>query len=335
LITAQGTEALLKQILDAAAYIMHSDFASIQTFHPERGTNGALRLVGHRGFNAETAKRWEWVDPAMHTVCAEALQTGRRVTISDVRNCTLLSLAVGEYLRAGIHAVQSTPLVSHSGELLGVVSTHWSEPHEMSISEIRALDVLARLAADVIERSRADEKLREALEQLQFVTDNMASGVARCSDDLRYLWVNRSYSAWLGMSPEDVAGRPILDVIGQEGYDGIRPHILRVLSGEPEEFESEINYRGTSRFVHKLYMPTRGEDQKVDGWIAVVTDITDLRRAQEESFAKEKLESLGMLASGIAHDFNNLLGGIMAQAELALAQIADGSNPDEELNVAS
>src|SRR5215470_2083069 len=86
-ITPQGTEALLEQILDAVAAIMQSDFASIQIFYPERGTNGALRLVGHRGFNAETAKRWEWVDPAMHTACAEALRTGRRVTISDVRNC--------------------------------------------------------------------------------------------------------------------------------------------------------------------------------------------------------------------------------------------------------
>jgi PAS domain S-box-containing protein len=243
-----------------------------------------------------------------------------------------MSLSVDDFLGAGIQAVQSTPLVSHSGELLGMVSTHWREPHELSQGEIRALDILARLAADVIERSQADEKLREALEQLQFVTENMASGVARCSIDLRYLWVNRSYSAWLGLSPGEVAGRPILDVIGQEGYDSIRPHIEKVLSGEPEEFESQINYRGNDKFVHKLYMPTNDVDQRVDGWIAVVTDVTDVRRRQVESFAKEKLESLGMLASGIAHDFNNLLGGIMAQAELALAQVADGANPEEELN---
>jgi PAS domain S-box-containing protein len=332
LINVHGMQDVYEQILDSAIAILHSDFASIQMFYPERGTNGELRLLGHRGFNAEAAKRWEWIYPAMHTACAETLRTGRRVAIPDVQNCTSMSLSVEEFLGAGIHAVQATPLVSRSGALLGVVSTHWRETHEMSLSEIRALDILARLAADVIERSRADEKLREALEQLQFVTENMASGVARCSDDLRYLWVNRSYSAWLGMSPDEVAGRPILDVIGQEGYDGIRPHIEKVLSGEPEEFESEINYRGTNKFVHKLYMPTRGGNKKVDGWISVVTDVTDVRRAQAESFAKEKLESLGMLASGIAHDFNNLLGGIIAQAELALAQIADGSNPEEELN---
>jgi two-component system cell cycle sensor histidine kinase/response regulator CckA len=37
------------------------------------------------------------------------------------------------------------------------------------------------------------------------------------------------------------------------------------------------------------------------------------------------------LASGIAHDFNNPLGGVLAQAELALEQLAAGSRPEEEL----
>src|SRR5882762_11215898 len=52
---------------------------------------------------------------------------------------------------------------------------------------------------------------------------------------------------------------------------------------------------------------------------------------QEELLAKQKLESLGTLASGIAHDFNNLLGGVLAHSELALFELASGSAPEEEL----
>ena len=48
--------------------------------------------------------------------------------------------------------------------------------------------------------------------------------------------------------------------------------------------------------------------------------------------ASQKLESIGTLASGIAHDFNNLLGGVLALAELALAEVAAGSDPVDELN---
>jgi two-component system, cell cycle sensor histidine kinase and response regulator CckA len=60
-------------------------------------------------------------------------------------------------------------------------------------------------------------------------------------------------------------------------------------------------------------------------------DITESRRAQAEAFARQKLESIGVLASGIAHDFNNLLGAVLAQTELAIAELAAGSRPDEEL----
>ena len=60
-------------------------------------------------------------------------------------------------------------------------------------------------------------------------------------------------------------------------------------------------------------------------------DITDSRRAQEETVARQKLESLGALAGGLAHDFNNLLGGILAQAELVEADLAAGLPPHEEI----
>jgi signal transduction histidine kinase/CheY-like chemotaxis protein/streptogramin lyase len=60
-------------------------------------------------------------------------------------------------------------------------------------------------------------------------------------------------------------------------------------------------------------------------------DITDSRRAQQEDFARKKLESVGTLASGIAHDFNNLLGGVLAQADLALAKSDSRACPQKEL----
>ena len=72
-----------------------------------------------------------------------------------------------------------------------------------------------------------------------------------------------------------------------------------------------------------------------DGWLTAVfgatQDITDLRRAQSADFARQKLESIGTLASGIAHDFNNLLGSVLVQAEVALRELTTGSNPEEEL----
>jgi nitrogen-specific signal transduction histidine kinase len=60
-------------------------------------------------------------------------------------------------------------------------------------------------------------------------------------------------------------------------------------------------------------------------------DITDIARAQQEIMTSQKLESVGTLASGIAHDFNNLLGSVLAQAELACAELQKGGSPAREL----
>jgi PAS domain S-box-containing protein len=65
--------------------------------------------------------------------------------------------------------------------------------------------------------------------------------------------------------------------------------------------------------------------------LAMVEDITELKRTQEEALFRQKLESVGTLAGGIAHDFNNLLGAVEAQAELALAELDAGSSCNEEL----
>src|SRR3954466_1907947 len=129
-IDGRGIEALYEQILDTAMAILHSDFASLQKFHPERGSSGELRLLGHRGFSAEAVRRWEWVGLSTRTTCGEALRTRQRVAVADVRNCDFMAGSddLDGYLGAEIQAGQTTPLVSRSGALLGMVSTYWREP---------------------------------------------------------------------------------------------------------------------------------------------------------------------------------------------------------------
>jgi signal transduction histidine kinase len=75
-----------------------------------------------------------------------------------------------------------------------------------------------------------------------------------------------------------------------------------------------------------------GPDGKPLHGLAMVEDITEIKRSQEEALFRQKLESVGTLAGGIAHDFNNLLGAVQAQAELALTESDAGSSCREELS---
>jgi hypothetical protein len=50
-----------------------------------------------------------------------------------------------------------------------------------------------------------------------------------------------------------------------------------------------------------------GADGEALHGLAMIEDITEIKRSQEEALFRQKLEGLGTLAGGIAHDFNNLL----------------------------
>jgi PAS domain S-box-containing protein len=136
--------------------------------------------------------------------------------------------------------------------------------------------------SDITERKRSEDSVQEALQQLQLITDNMSAGVARHSRDLRYVWVNPSYAALMGRAKEEIAGRPIIDVIGKEAYEGIQPHVEKVLRGEREEFEIQVSLpRARRQWIHAVYAPTKGQDHNIDGWISVIADITERHEAEE------------------------------------------------------
>jgi signal transduction histidine kinase len=154
-------QALYEEILDAAVDIMRSDMASMQIV--DEGEK-ALRLQTWRGFEPVFGKLFELVGPSSNTSCGFAMTTGHRVVVADVETCDFIAgtAALENHRKMGIRAMQSTPLVSRGGAILGMMSTHWRYPHQPSERDLNLLDVLARQAADLIERSQAEESLRQA-----------------------------------------------------------------------------------------------------------------------------------------------------------------------------
>jgi signal transduction histidine kinase/ActR/RegA family two-component response regulator len=158
LIRENDIDALYEQILDAATSIMGSERASLQILG-----EGKLCLLGWRGFDAASVRYWQEVRADSASACGRALSRKERVVIEDTELCEVLAGTkdLAEFRRAGIRSVQSTPLISRTGELVGILSTHWRAPHSPAAGELRLLDVLARMAADLIERARTEQAMRE------------------------------------------------------------------------------------------------------------------------------------------------------------------------------
>jgi PAS domain S-box-containing protein len=161
-LSEQPAGAVLHELLDTAIAISHADFGDIQILDP---TCACLKVVVHRNLPDGWLNYWEGAGKG-RGARGTALAAGKRVVVEDVTQSPIFvgTEALDVHLKAGVHAVQSTPLMSRSGALIGMISTHWKAPHRMPEQTLRLLDLLARRAADIIERVQMENDLRDAVQ---------------------------------------------------------------------------------------------------------------------------------------------------------------------------
>jgi PAS domain S-box-containing protein len=105
----------------------------------------------------------------------------------------------------------------------------------------------------------------------------------------RYRFVNRAYEDWFGVDRTHIEGRTLLQVLGEAGYDKVRTHVARALSGERVTFEGEVPYRDAGlRHIEAQYVPDIAPDGAVVGYCVLVTDITE--RKHDEARMTRLLE---------------------------------------------
>lgn len=201
LLLQDNVQVLYEKIIDAAMKIMDSQYASIQMIESDDGDDSnKLLLLAYRGFNCEASTFWKCVDIKSRSACGEALRTKGRVIVSNVKECGFMDGTEDQavYLNTGINAVQTTPLYSRSGKMVGMISTHWSKCYKASERQLRLLDVVARQAADLIvqkldaERLRqGEEKLKKQNELLEAVIENMNDALFIMDPEGRYIYQNK------------------------------------------------------------------------------------------------------------------------------------------------
>ncbi|MDN3221170.1 PAS domain-containing hybrid sensor histidine kinase/response regulator [Pseudomonas nunensis] len=219
-------------------------------------------------------------------------------------------------------------------------------------------------ALDLTERKHTEQALRQSQTELQLIINAMPILISYVDREERFRLNNAAYLDWYGLTPQELFGRTIREVLGEEAYGLRAEHIAEALAGKPCCFSIDAAHRdGSIRSALMNYLPRHGADGAVNGFYIFVIDETERKqteealrnlnetleerviartqqlaeanqRLQNEMFEREraedalrhaqKMEAVGQLTGGIAHDFNNMLTGIIGSLDLMQRYIADG-----------
>ncbi|WP_336978543.1 GAF domain-containing protein [Altererythrobacter fulvus] len=132
-----------------AMRLLGAQFGSLQLYDPETET---LQIVAQRNFREPQLEYFAVVRPNDNLACSRCVTERRRVIIEDVAEEPSYRPHLEVAERAGIRAVQSTPLQDSSGRLLAVLSTLFTAPRSFTQSECDALDLHAGWTTSALAR---------------------------------------------------------------------------------------------------------------------------------------------------------------------------------------
>jgi len=173
-----------------------------------------------------------------------------------------------------------------------------------------SLELYVAFVLDISVRKKAEEQLKQY------------AGMVSCSEDMmalvdkkhHFITANQAYYKKRGLTAEQIIGKHMLDIVGEEYYNSqAKPRLDEILTGKTINFEAEITLSPTDKRTFSIvYSPYIDAEGSIKGTIISGHDITE-----HEILKASRVESIGILAGGIAHDFNNILTSLFGNIQLA------------------
>ncbi|NEZ03948.1 PAS domain-containing protein [Wenzhouxiangella sp. XN201] len=206
---------------------------------------------------------------------------------------------------------------------------------------------------DMTEQERALRVRRHWEAERHYLLDALPILIAHVDEDFRIRFANNGYRHWFGLDADDLAGKPIVDVIGDAAFATLEPHFRTALGGRRSIYHGEMEYlHGPKRFIHGTYIPAFDEATRIDGFYIVVVDLSEQHHLRE-TLVQERLNAqreaqahllelshvtrvaaLSEVAAGLAHEISQPLTAIAASAEACLMQLSRTPESAERLRPA-
>ena len=172
------------------------------------------------------------------------------------------------------------------------------------------------------ELRKARDKLEAALDKYTDLYDFAPVGYLTLDREGAIREANLTSASLLGIERSRLVKRCFGLCVSAADLPAFNAFLARVFASKAREFcEVTILNEGKPNFAARIEATVAASGQECR---AVLQDITERKRAEEDRLTLNRLESTGVLADGIAHDFNNLLMAILLNVELAQTLIPPG-----------
>ena len=142
--------------------------------------------------------------------------------------------------------------------------------------------------------------------QLRLIADNLPAMSIAYDENLRCLFANQRFAAFFGWDIRSIVGLHLSEVIGEAGYQEVKPYFDTVLAGQACRYErTRVLADGSQRFLEVELIPHTGPDSRNRGLFAVTTDATARRRA-------EQLRLLGHSVAALVADAEDSAAAVRA-----------------------
>lgn len=212
--------------------------------------------------------------------------------------------------------------------------------HQQAIEDLAQANALIQAKYDEVKQLAADfektnKALRESEEKYKSLVQYAPAGIYEFDmKKLRFISVNDVMCEYTGYSEKEFLELNPFDILSDESKETLNKLVEEVYSNKVQELSTEYKIKGKNQREFWVLANARFfyEDGAPKRAMAVVYDITDIRRAEEERKKLEtqlqnakKLELLGTLAGGVAHDLNNILSAFVSYPDLLLLDLESDS----------
>ncbi|KAF3890724.1 MULTISPECIES: ATP-binding protein [Nostocales] len=185
------------------------------------------------------------------------------------------------------------------------------------------------IVTEITERKQAEAALQQREAELRLITDAVPVLISFIDSEQRYRFNSQKYEEWFGQPVTAIYGKPMWEVLGDTAYERVRPYVEQVLSGEQVTYESEVAYQyGGTRYIYATYVPRFDNRGNVEGFVALVNDISNLKQVEIALRKSEERLKVAQLAAKIgAWDWDLATGSVFWSEEYYTLYGLDPSIP--------